>query len=767
MRYLSWLLLIFAAPCWSQSWTGILSSSRAINWGSAGLPATITYGSGGSSCNGLLSNCVETTTNPWTPPTRTQCGSTLTPSGGDDTSAINTAFTACKPGTYVLLSGSYASPATFNINSTLYLYTYSGVTLEGGGAGATIIKVNGASGYIGMGSNPGNTCAWTAGFTAGTTSITATGCGSQPTVDYLLSLQQCDSGYYSTGGNGSCATGSSIDDHTLYICAQNTACNRGSIEGVGPPFNAQIQTVLITGVSGTCSSSCTITFSPGLYMPNWNYQASGATNPPSPYITLAQNNTTGLAIQDLTIWTAGTTLSTAYTVDLNFNYASWIKGVRFVGNTNNTGTPLGMSNDKNCLVMNNYFFANVTLTSNFGEAIQEGADSDDLVLNNISASGDQWEGVGQQEGIVVAYNYGRDNFTSGVFNFWFNHDGGDNFVLYEGNEGAGIQEDNTHGNHNLTTAVRNYLSGWDPPYAASSDPNVNTMDAFQRVDNFIGNALGSAQITTYLGNGTGFNYVYQLGYGGGFTDALTSSSAMLWGNCDTVNGGCRFVSSEVPTTATIGGNLSTWANAVPANNNLPCTFFLSSMTGPCSVKYSGGTGLSWWKVCTSWTTFPTACAGTTIQPFPIAGPEIVSGPYVNGYAYDNPAAIAWEYLPIDTTYQNSYAITASSWAGGTETLTISSLPNTTHLMGPFQFSGVAGGCSTGATFGGNSEILMTGSSSTTVTYALASNPGSNACTGTMLFPDVRQFDERVFESDLASATSVTAQGVTFNGVVWQ
>jgi len=280
------------------------------------------------------------------------------------------------------------------------------------------------------------------------------------------------------------------------------------------------------------------------------------------------------------------------------------------------------------------------------------------------------------------------------------------------------------------------------------------MDAFQRSDNFVGNALGSAVITTYMGNGTGFDYVYQLGYGGGFTDALTSSSAMLWGNCDTVNGGCRFVGSEVPGNSTIGGNLSTWANGVPSNDNLPCSFFLTTSQGPCSVLYSGGTNLSWWKVCKTWNTFPTSCATTQTQPYPIAGPELTSGPYVNGYAYDNPASIAWQYLPIDATFQNSYTISSSSWSGGTETLTFSSsvLPNTTHLMGPFQFSGVNSACSTGATFGGNAEILMTNSSSTTVQYTLPSNPGVS-CTGTMKFPDVRQFDELVYEADTGASSS--------------
>ena len=164
----------------------------------------------------------------------------------------------------------------------------------------------------------------------------------------------------------------------------------------------------------------------------------------------------------------------------------------------------------------------------------------------------------------------------------------------------------------------------------------------------------------------------------------------------------------------------------------------------------------WRKVCTAWNAFPTSCLTTQAQPFPVAGPDQSGGPYVNGHAYDVPAAIAWQYLPVDTTYQNSYTINGSSWSSGTETLTFASgsFPSgSVHIMGAFQLSGINSACTSGATFGGNGEILMTGSSSTMVQYALASNPGVS-CAGTMKFPDVRQFDERVYASDSGSGTQV-------------
>src|SRR5579872_7253117 len=94
-RLLFAFLLLSSAFCFGQAWSGILASSRAIDWTKGGLTATITYGSGGSACNGSTANCVETTTNPWTPPTRVQSGSTVNcaNTSGDPTT-INNALSA-------------------------------------------------------------------------------------------------------------------------------------------------------------------------------------------------------------------------------------------------------------------------------------------------------------------------------------------------------------------------------------------------------------------------------------------------------------------------------------------------------------------------------------------------------------------------------------------------------------------------------------------------------------------------------------------------
>jgi hypothetical protein len=542
----------------------------------------------------------------------------------------------------------------------------------------------------------------------------------------LFTLQQCDTGFSGSG----CTTGSATDNGGVFVCGFNAACQRGGEETANLPEQQQI--VYVTSVTG--GPTYTINFTPGLYMQNWS---SGN----SPTITLVQGAHTvspyGNGLEDLTVYS--TSLTSNFSVALNQSYASWVKGVRFIGS--GTVTPLYMYSDKNCLVANNYVFSDVVLDGNYPPGMQEGGDSDDLVINNFITSGVPWEGIGSMEGDVFAFNYTRDNFTAYVLDI-FEHNAGNAFLLYEGNQTPSIQEDDTHGTHDLSTLFRNYVSGWETPYVSTNFAGIN-FDSFDRFTNSVGNAVGSAQLANYQSTWSAHlpNFVYSLdSTSSAHADPLVQASALRWGNCDTTTATCRFQSSEVPTSLT--GNAAPFNNTVPSTHNLPCSFFLAGYTSTnCTPLTRGGTGLSWWQVCTNWVTFPTSCASSQAQPFPIAGPDITGGPYVNGTAYDIPAAVAWKNLPIDSSWQNSYNITGSSWSGGTETLTVSGLPNTTHLLGGFQITGVSA-CNSPA--GG--EFLMTGSSSTTISYALASNPGSCAG-GTMKFPDVRQFDERVYEND--------------------
>jgi hypothetical protein len=560
-----------------------------------------------------------------------------------------------------------------------------------------------------------------------------------------LLLKQCDSGYSGAG----CATGSATDNGALYICGDNNACQFGSDTGTN---NHQVQVVYVNSVTGSGGGPFAVTFNPGLYMPNW---ASGNT-PLATWITSSSSGNTpapnGNGLEDLTVYTTGST--TNYSVYLNLSYASWVKGVRFIGSGINN--PLALNSAKNCLVLNNYFFSDIALDGNFPAPLQMGSMSDSLVLNNIMTSGVPWEGFGSNEANVVAYNYGRDTFTMYYEVNFFDHHAGTAFGLFEGNQTGIFTGDNTWGTHDLDTLFRNYWSGWDPPYKTINQRGVE-YDAYSRFENAVGNSIGpgpgTSPLSTYQATSGNQGFIFAFDNQGN-NDPLVLASSMRWGNCDTVTNTCRFQSSEVP--AALSGNAVPFQNSVPGMTNLPCSFFLAGYSSiNCTSHPSGGTGLNWWKVCTSWTTFPTSCATSQAQPFPAIGPDVTGGPYVNGTAYDIPAAIAFKNLPIDANFQNSYGIVSSTWAGGTETLTVSGLPNTTHLMGGFQITGVAG-CNSPA--GG--EFLMTASTATTISYALASNPGSCGG-GTVKFPDVRMFDEAVYQNDSAGGTGPNAPtGVT-------
>src|SRR5208282_6210085 len=97
------MLLFFSALSYGQAWSGILSTSRAIDWGHSGLQATFPDG--------------ETTPNPWTPPTRPACtsaqaGITVPVASGTAMTTVATALTSCATanptGSYLLLgSGTF------------------------------------------------------------------------------------------------------------------------------------------------------------------------------------------------------------------------------------------------------------------------------------------------------------------------------------------------------------------------------------------------------------------------------------------------------------------------------------------------------------------------------------------------------------------------------------------------------------------------------------------------------------------------------------
>src|SRR5579863_4028671 len=222
-------LLLFSTLSFGQSWSGVLSPNRAIDWGQAGLPATFPDG--------------ETTPNPWTPPTRTQCGSTLSPlgSGRDDVPQISSAISSCSVAHYVLLGS-----GTFTINSKLALDGSKNVTMRGSGAQNTKFNM-GSSGTITLGdASSGGSCSLTSGsnYSQGSSVLSCT--GSTPPVGSPVQIKQCDTGISGSG----CTTGTEADNGSVWICGEQTVCSNQGANG-GHEFQAQ--TAVVTAVSGNCS----------------------------------------------------------------------------------------------------------------------------------------------------------------------------------------------------------------------------------------------------------------------------------------------------------------------------------------------------------------------------------------------------------------------------------------------------------------------------------------------------------------------------------
>jgi Pectate lyase superfamily protein len=637
--------LLFSVLSYGQS-SGILSSSRSNDWRHAGLPAIYPDN--------------ETTPNAWTPPTRSVC-QTLSP--GVTTAQINTAISSCSASHGVVL----LNAGTYNLSGTINLANY--VTLRGAGASKTTIS--GAS--IATGSTSfGNASLLTGNITQGSRTLTiANGQTAFPGAGRLAIMSQCDSGttsatagfmIYGGGGfNDNCA--GSISDPaltrstaTLWVCAGQRECS-ASDGGMTDP-HAMSQVFWVSGVSG---STITIDPSSMIEAPNWSTSRSAAVG------WLGGASMVGAGVEDFTLLNK---------VAINGCYGCWMKGVRTITASGEIDLTAGVAHT---LIANNYFGGSngqviIVLGGPASDAYK--TDSDGLFLNNI-LDGTYIEEDGADHGLVLAYNYIRSTGFSFLVNLDFSHNQDNQMLmLREGNIQGSSQDDDTHSAHNLNTFFRNWLSGYD--FGSGVTGNAVNVGGWARFENVIGNVIGSPNNATssYGGNSGILRVNYDNpgtnncnGGAAGPCDhtGLTDNSLMRWGNyvfcsgnashCNVAGG--TWDTAEVPTTS---GSLSGWsaavqayANPVPASHNLPPSFFLSiDRTNYMQAHPSGGTGLSWWKTCSSWTSFPTTCASYSTPPMPPIGPDVPTispgGQHANGYVWSIPAYIAYASLPADGNY---------------------------------------------------------------------------------------------------------------------
>jgi hypothetical protein len=620
---LSLILLCFCGYSQAQSWSGIIAPTRAINWSLSGAGAI--------------------------PTNRTQCGSTI--AAGASAATINAAIAGCSANTYVLLGA-----GTFNLTSAIVI-AQSNVTLRGAGANQTLLVFSGSSS---CGNTTAAVCVGTDGNWSG---------GPDHLTTFLGAGNPPVSGTYTQGATqvllGSTAglsvgqflildqTDDSSDTGNVYICGllASTCSQEGQDSGGGRGGNhALLQYAQVTAISGT-----TVTIGTPLYMPSYRTSQS-------PGAWWATSPLTGVGVENLEVNnTAGVAGSN---ILFNNTAQSWITGVASIGGASRSHVDLQYSPFNT--IQNSYFYGAAGHNLSYG--IEPWMAGSNLMQNNIfqHVTTPNLEGAGT--GNVWGYNYAIDMVTttaSWLYPANMHHDPGTAMELMEGNVMPSAMEDTIHGTHALNTYFRNRFSGLDPANTQTQQTVPILLQSFSRYANIVGNILGTSGYHNTYSTNTGASSVtncdtsiYNFGWGDTecssstssgavMSDALTTSSAMLWGNYDTVNAAVRWQTSED------GSGAATYPGLSSPSQTLPASFYLSATP-------------SWW--------------GTT--PWPSIGPDVTGGTAPGGHSYVIPAQNCYvNVMGGPTTSEASAALafnaaTCYTQAAGQQTASSSPVPPT-------------------------------------------------------------------------------------------
>jgi hypothetical protein len=576
----SLILLCLSTPAHAQQWSGIIDPSRAVDWSSPGIVGGI--------------------------PNRTTICSTLNP--GATAAQINSAIASCPSGQVVFLNA-----GTYNLSSGIIFNNKSNVSLRGAGPDKTFLVFTGGQGCGGLGGDlcfingdanwsgdPRNTANWTAGYAKGTTSITLSNTTNLQ-VGSLLILDQLND--------------SNADTGNIWVCETVNVVSLQGTSGNGRTGRNQTQDVKVTSISGN-----TVGITPGLHMPNWrSSQSPGAWWSNSLPIS-------GSGVENLSMDHTNTPSTISSGVFVYNGYEIWLKNVRSL---NPTHKHVWMYQSARVTVRDSYFYGTKNAASD-SYGTDPWVTSDILVENNIFHHVSAPMMNEGSSGSVYGYNYTTDDYyyvTTWQQNSSYQHAIGNAFLLWEGNDGAGLTADDIHGTSHFVTAFRNVWLGWEP--GKTQDTIPVHLETFVRYYNIIGNVLGllgyhtryesAASSATDPGSSSNGNHsIYTLGYSGNEgtyqgtipNDPFTKTSLFRWGNYDVVNNATRFVAAEVPS------GLSLYANPVPPNQTLPASFYLSRKP-------------SWWGS----------------MPWPPIGPDVTGGPLVSGHVYKIPARLCYENTP--------------------------------------------------------------------------------------------------------------------------
>jgi hypothetical protein len=572
------IVLVLVGHLYGQSWSGILSPSRAIDWSNAGVVGGI--------------------------PNRTTICTTLNP--GASNAQINTAIQNCPSGQVVFLNaGTYSLSGGINMKSN--------VTLRGAGANQTLLSFSGSGGacaaicFEGENTWPGasqvqaggsQAATWTSGYAQGANQIVLNSIGSAGiSVGQYIYLDQDDDAT-PTGNFFVCS-------NTIVPCSLQGPNGGRNINGNN---RGQHQIVKVTACSPSCSNGATFTITPPLYAANWS-----SSHNPGAWWSANQLQFAGLenvSIDDSNDCNCGQNNVSIYNA---FN--SWVSGIRSI---NASRSHIQYAEAAHNTVQNSYFYGTKNATSQ-SYGVESYFSDDDLTVNNIYQRVTSPMMTQLTSGNVFLYNYDildfycdttgcNDSGGSELGTTTWSHNGGVQYTLWEGNTTSGYKGDWLHGNGGLQTAFRNRVLGWMS--GTTKSRTAIHLQSYNRAYNLIGNVLGYQGFhTSYQGGGDGSIYTFGDGSAPNTplvaTDSGVATTVMRWGNYDVVNAAVRFVSSEVPS------GIGAYANALPASQTLPASFYYSSKPG-------------WW---------PSA------KPWPPIGPDVTGGNVggYGGHANTNPA----------------------------------------------------------------------------------------------------------------------------------
>jgi hypothetical protein len=439
------------------------------------------------------------------PTNRTQCGPTLTPSGGNDLSQIQAAINACTANHYVLLG-----PGTFTISGAAQSIgiTKSNITLRGSGPRITTLTrsdgaVDGsyiptaAAPIIWVGPNRWPKLPTVDGGAAynlssdgvdGASSIVVPAAPAGGfTAGQVVLLSELSGATFQPDPSGRGSILTSSDGKVTYQCHQpglSTDNCRANAYSLPDRVTQELKEVASWDLG-----SRTLTFTSPLHT---EYRVANAAQ----VATFASQHTpiTGVGIEEMTIsrGDAGNLLF----LNAAHSWARRIESTKWLGE--------GVQFDKcfRCELRDSYVHTPVFFEPGGGSynIALDTAASEILVENNISRDADKvLVARGAGPGSVVGYNY-FDDGRIGSLPAWqevglgASHYVGSHHVLFEGNWAFNADNDKTHGNSNTHTYFRNYLRGVRTFYPADSSAGsarVAGATGTTYYMSWVGNVLGA------------------------------------------------------------------------------------------------------------------------------------------------------------------------------------------------------------------------------------------------------------------------------------